>query len=78
MTEPIRRAVPSQSRDAKPERRDLCVGGMGGVGRKTETITPQKITTGSYSLVNGVTLLVQVTATAYLNPKGPMPPEPIG
>lgn len=51
---------------------------MGGVGRKTETITPQKITTGSYSLVNGVTLLVQVTATTYLNPKGPMPPEPIG
>lgn len=28
VTEPISRAVPSQSRDAKPERRDLCVGGM--------------------------------------------------
>lgn len=66
MTEPIRKAVPSQSRDAKPERRDLCVGGIGGVGRKTETITPQKTTTGSYSPVSGVT-----SVDLYKSPKPP-------
>ena len=47
MTDPIRRTVPSQSREAKPARREVWVGGMGGAGRTVVTTMAQKMTTGT-------------------------------
>lgn len=46
-TDPIRRAVPSQSSERRPDRRVGCVGGIGEGGRKRVTMTRQKMMTGS-------------------------------
>lgn len=47
-TAPINRAVPSQSSERRPERSVGCVGGIGEGGRKSVTITRQKMMTGSW------------------------------
>lgn len=46
-TDPIKRAVPSQSSDSRPESNVGWVGGMGDGGRKRVTMTRQKMITGS-------------------------------
>ncbi len=47
VTLPRRRSDPSQSRDAKPDKRDLWVGGIMEGGRKIVTMIEQKKMTGS-------------------------------
>lgn len=47
VTLPRSRIDPSQSSDARPDARDLSVGGMMEGGRKMVTMMEQKTTTGS-------------------------------